>query len=179
MGSSGEDKAREDSRQWIGATLSVPAAPEVVYASVLAVERFPNWAAGVRRVEVVRQSEPPHAPGMVSEWEVSVMNVRRRILSVLETADPPRHLRWSYTAVLHGWGECRLHPRPPGTLVEFATEFHLRERSMDRLLHSAFAENIARHYLRRSLLKLGELSLPPGADPGGVRVGSLTGRRTP
>jgi ribosome-associated toxin RatA of RatAB toxin-antitoxin module len=160
-------------RRWIGASVVVPAPPEMVYANVLKVENFPAWAAGVRNVEVLRQSDPPHSPGMVSEWEVSLLSVRRRVVSVLDESEAPNHLRWSYISMIHGWGECWISTSAGATLVEFATEFHVREPHLDRLLHSSFSEGVVRHYLRRSLLKLGEISLPEGADRRGIRVGSL------
>ncbi|TCJ18083.1 SRPBCC family protein [Rubrobacter taiwanensis] len=164
-------------RRRIGASLLVPTAPERVYAAVLDAQRFPEWAAGVRGVEILRQSEPPNSPGMVSEWEVSVLGVRRRVVSVLEETEAPRHLRWSYVSVLDGWGECRIRPNGSGTLVEFATEFRVCEPHVERLLRSPISENVMRHYLQRSLLRLGEISLPDGQGRDGVRVGPLGGLR--
>jgi Polyketide cyclase / dehydrase and lipid transport len=64
---------------------------------MLDVQSFPRWAPGVRRVEVV---EGPNGPGMISEWEVSILGLRRRISSVLEEAESPTLLRWTYDGLV-------------------------------------------------------------------------------
>lgn len=85
----------------IGASIFVPAPASHLYEALLDVRNFPRWAPLVRRVEVI---ERPGEPGMVSEWEISFLGVSRKVLSVLETADAPGLLRWSYHGPLRGWG---------------------------------------------------------------------------
>jgi len=86
----------------IGASVFASVPAERLYEAVRDVRGFPRWAPGVRRVEVIRD---PGEPGMLSEWEVSVLGLRRKVSSVLEEAEPPSFLRWTYDGPVAGWGE--------------------------------------------------------------------------
>ena len=128
---------------------------------------FPGWASGVRRVEVI---EGPLGPGMVSEWEVSVLGLRRRISSTLVEAEAPRFLRWTYEGPVRGWGECAIIDRGDGTLAEFRTELRPAEPVLEKLTSSLPARNVAHNHLKRCLTRLGRVVSENG---GGVRVGPL------
>lgn len=94
---------------------------------------------------------------MVSEWEVSLLGIKKRVLSVLEAADSSALLRWSYKGPVHGWGECVLQDRGDGTLARFATELHVTEPMLHRLLRKLPARSVATSHLRRSLAGLGRM----------------------
>ena len=128
---------------------------------------FPGWASGVRRVEVI---EGPLGPGMVSEWEVSVLGLRRRISSTLVEAEAPRLLRWTYEGPVRGWGECTIKDRGEGALAEFKTELRPAEPVLEKLTSSLPARNVAHNHLKRCLTRLGRVVSENG---GGVRVGPL------
>ncbi len=113
---------------------------------VLDVRSFPGWAPGVRRVEVI---EGPLGSGMVSEWEVSVLGLRRRISSTLVEAEAPRFLRWTYEGPVRGWGECAIKDRGDGTLVEFRTELRPADPALEKLTSSLPARNVAHNHLKR------------------------------
>jgi len=155
--------------QAVGASLFVPAPPEELYAAVLDVRSFPLWAPGVRRVEVV---EGPVGPGMVSEWEVSVFGLRRRVPSVLEEAEPPTFLRWSYDGPVRGWGECGISPLGDGALAAFKTSLRPEDPTLERLMRTAAARSAATSHLKRCLARLGQTV---SGNRGGARVGPLTG----
>lgn len=135
-------------------------------AEVLDVRGFPRWAPGVRRVEVL---EKAGAPGMVSEWEVSVLGMSRKVVSVLEVVGPD-WLRWTYENTILGWGECVLRDRGAGTLAEFTTGFRAADPRVSRLMETRIARNTAEHYLREALRRLGTTA---SGGRGGVRVGPL------
>ncbi len=152
----------------IGASVFVPVRPEVLHAEILDVRGFPRWAPGVRRVEVLDRAG---MPGMVSEWEISVLGMRRRVLSVLELAEPDR-LRWSYEGPILGWGECALRDRGAGTLARFETGFQAADPRVSWLMGTRLAHNTAERYLRDALSNLGGVT---SGERGGVRVGPLAG----
>src|ERR671929_1439671 len=87
----------------IEASLFVPSPAHDLYEVVLDVRNFPRWAPGVRRVEVL---EGYGGPGMVSEWEICFLGLKRKFLSVLEEAESPAYLRWAYDGLVSGWGQC-------------------------------------------------------------------------
>ena len=150
----------------IGASLFVPAPPESLYGAVFDVRSFPLWAPGVRRVEVV---EGPDGPGMVSEWEISVLGIRRKVLSVLEETEPPEFLRWSYDGPVRGRGEGETSALGNGAIAAFTTGLHPQDPVLMGLMRTATAKGAVTSHLTRCLARLGQTV--SGTDR--VRVGPL------
>lgn len=92
---------------------------------------------------------------MVSEWEISALGVTKRVRSVLEVADPPGFLRWSYTSPLRGWGRCVVRERDGGALAEFSTEIVVEEPRLRALARRLPVRGVAVTYVRRALAGLG------------------------
>jgi hypothetical protein len=139
-----------------------------LYEAVRDVRGFPRWAPGVRRVEVIRGLGEQ---GMLSEWEVSFLGLRKKIWSVLEEAVPQTFLHWSYDGPIRGWGECKLRSSGGGwTLAEFRTELELKDAWLRSLVHSASVKEATQGHLRRSLVRLGGLI---SGDGGRFVVGPL------
>ena len=132
------------------------------------MRRFPRWPAGVRRVEVL---EGPVGPGMLSEWEISLLRLKRRVLSVLEEDEPTAYLCWTYEGPITGWGECVIKSSGHGTLAEFRTALSPVDPRLQRLVRSAFVKDAAYSHLKRSLAQLGRLV---SGDGGRVLVGPRT-----
>lgn len=138
----------------LGASLFVPAPATRLYETLLDVRSFPGWVPVVRRVRVL---EGPPGPGMVSEWEVSLLGIRKKVLSVLETAENSTRLRWTYEGPVLGWGECVLQDRGDSTLASFSTELRVAEPVLERLVRRLPVQNLASNQLRRSLAGLGRM----------------------
>ena len=146
-----QNKARE---RVIGASVFVSVPAWRLYEAVRDVRSFPRWAPGVRRVEVL---EGPAGGGMLSEWEISFLGLKRRVWSVLEEDEPPAFLRWTYEGPLTGWGECVIKSSGDGTLAEFRTALSPVDPRLQRLMRSAFVRDAAFGHLKRSLARLGGL----------------------
>lgn len=140
----------------IGASLFVPASARDLYEVVLDVQNFPRWAPGVRRVEVL---EGAGGRGMVSEWEVSFLGVKRNILSVLEEAESPALLRWTYEGAVRGWGRCTIRDRGDGAVAEFRTELRPKEPGLEKLMRMPAVKGVASNHLKRCLARLGHIVL--------------------
>jgi Polyketide cyclase / dehydrase and lipid transport len=159
----------------IGANVFVPVGAGRLYEAVRDVRGFPRWAPGVSRVEVL---ERPAGPGMLSEWEISLLGFRRKVWSVLEEDEPPTFLRWSYEGPISGWGECVMKSSGDGTLAEFRTALIPLDPRLQKLTRSAFVRDAAYGHLRRSLARLGSLVsggsgrvvVGPPANPARARV---------
>ena len=152
----------------IGASVFVPVSAWRFYEAVRDVRSFPGWAPGVRGVEVL---EEPAGGGMLSEWEISFLGLKRRVLSVLEEDVPAEFLRWSYEGQITGWGECFIKSSGYGTLAEFRTALSPVDPCLQRLMQSAFVKDAAYSHLKRSLAQLGRLV---SGDGGRVLVGPST-----
>ncbi|MGB3632983.1 MAG: SRPBCC family protein [Rubrobacteraceae bacterium] len=138
----------------LGASVFVPVPAARLYEVLLDVKNFPRWAPAVRRVEVL---EGGPGSGMISEWELSILGVRKRVLSLLETADSSERLRWTYEGPIQGWGACVLRERGDGTLADFSTELHVAEPVLERLLQRLPVSGLATSQLKRSLAGLGRM----------------------
>ena len=160
---------RKTTNAVIGASLLVPSPAHDLYEVMLDVRNAPTWAPGVRRVEVL---EGYGQPGMVSEWEICFLGLKRRFLSVLEEAESPALLRWSYDGLVGGWGQCLIREQGESALALFqselwATEPHLRQFMRMRSVHEA-----ALAHLKRCLAHLGTMV---SEDTSQVRVGPAEG----
>jgi hypothetical protein len=153
----------------IGASLFVPSTARDLYDIVLDVRSFPRWATGVRRVEVL---ERVGEPGMISEWEVSVFGLKRKIRSVLEEAESPELLRWTYDGFVHGWGQCVIRDWGDGALAEFRTELRPTEPILGKLMRMPAARSTASGHLKCCLARLGRAVSGDGSR---VRVGLTEG----
>ncbi|HZC19882.1 MAG TPA: SRPBCC family protein [Rubrobacteraceae bacterium] len=158
------------SSEVIGASLFVPSTARGLYEVLFDVQSFPSWAPGVRRVEVL---EGAGEPGMISEWEVSIFGMKKKILSVLEEAESPTFLRWTYDGLVRGWGQCAIKGWGDGTLAEFHTELHPLEPILGKLMRMPATKGAASRHLKRCLARLGRVV--SGDDPR-IRVGPPEGR---
>lgn len=138
----------------LAAAVFAPVAPEGFYEAVLDVRGFPAWAPGVRRVEVLSGEG---GTGMLSEWEISFLGFETRVLSVLEEAEVPSRLRWTYDGPVKGWGEGSIERVGVGALASFGTALAPAEPFLASLARSNPARVAARTHLRRSLSRLGRL----------------------
>lgn len=96
--------------------------------------------------------------GMTSEWEVSFLGLRRKVFSVLEEADEPGFLRWTYEGPVTGWGECRIRDEGYGVIADFRTYLRPTDPLLGDLLRSGLARDAMRGHLKRSLVRLGRLA---------------------
>ena len=153
------------SKTVVGASVFAPVAPKDIYEAVLDVRGFPAWAPGVRRVEVLSGEGEA---GMLSEWEVSFLGFKKKVLSVLEEAEAPYRLRWTYEGPFEGWGECSIDAVGGGAVATFTSALAPADPFLAALARGRSAGGAARSQLRRSLLRLGQLVA--GRDAG-VYVG--------
>ena len=150
----------------IGASLLVPSPAHDLYDVMLDVRNFPTWAPGVRRVEVL---EGYGKPGMVSEWEICFLGLKSKFLSVLEEAESPALLRWTYDGLVGGWGQCMIREHGESAIAVFQTELWATEPHLKKLMRMWPAREAASAHLKRCLAQLGRMISGDGSQ---VRVGS-------
>jgi hypothetical protein len=153
----------------IGASLLVPSPAHDLYDVMLDVRNFPRWAPGVRCVEVI---EGYGEPGMVSEWEICFLGLKSKLLSVLEEAESPALLRWTYEGMVGGWGQCVIRQQGESALALFQTELWATEPLLKKLMRMSPAHEAASTHLRRCLAQLGRIVSGDGSQ---VRVGPVEG----
>jgi hypothetical protein len=140
-----------------------------LYEAVLDVRNFPRWAPGVRRVEVL---EGYGEPGMVSEWEICFLGLKRKFLSVLEEAESPTLLRWTYVGLLSGWGQCVIEQQGGCAHAVFQAELWATEPYLKKFMRMPPVRKAASTHLKRCLAQLGHMVSEDGSR---VKVGSAEG----
>ncbi len=153
----------------IGASLLVQSPTRGLYEAVLDVRNFPRWAPGVRRVEIL---EGYGEPGMISEWEICFLGQKRKFLSVLEEAESPALLRWTYDGLVRGWGQCVIRDQGESALAVFQTELQVTEPYLKKLMRMWLVREAASTHLKRCLAQLGRMISGDGSR---VRVGPAEG----
>ena len=153
----------------MGASLLVPSPAHDLYEVMLDVRNFPRWAPGVRRVEVL---EGYGEAGMISEWEICFLGLKREFLSVLEEAQSPALLRWTYDGLVEGWGQCVIRQQGDSALAVFQTELWATEPSLKKLMRMWPVREAASTHLKRCLAQVGRMV---SGDSGRVRVGPAEG----
>jgi polyketide cyclase/dehydrase/lipid transport protein len=136
------------------AAVLAPVAPKDFYEAVLDVRGFPAWAPGVRRVGVLSGEG---GAGMLSEWEVSFLGFGKTVRNVLEEAENPSRLHWTYGGPVEGWGGCSIERVGECTLASFRTALAPTDPLLASLARSAAARGAVRTHLKRSLSRLGRL----------------------
>jgi len=153
----------------IGASLLAPAPAHDLYEVVLDVRNFPKWAPGVQRVEVLKGYGEP---GMVSEWEICFLGLKRKFLSVLEEAESPALLRWAYDGFVSGRGQCVIEQQGESAHAVFHTELWAAEPYLKKIMQMSLAREAASTHLKRCLAQLGRMA---SGDASRVRVGPAEG----
>ena len=148
----------------------MPASAHDLYEVVLDVRNFPRWAPGVRRVEVL---EGYGEPGMVSEWEICFLGLKRKFLSVLEEAESPALLRWAYDGLVSGWGgQCVIEQQGASAHAVFHTQLWADEPCLKKLIQMSPVREAASTHFKRCLAQLGRMVSGDGSR---VRVGPADG----
>ena len=111
---------------------------------------------------------------MLSEWEISFLGLKTKVLSVLEEAEAPSRLRWTYDGPVKGWGECSIERVGDGALASFGTAFAPADPLLAHLARGAAAKNVGRSHMKRSLARLGRLV---SGDDARVLVGPVVEER--
>jgi hypothetical protein len=148
----------------------VPSPAHDLYEVVLDVRNFPKWAPGVRRVEVLKGCGEP---GMVSEWEICFLGLKRKFQSVLEEAESPALLRWAYDGLVSGWGQCVIEQQGESAHAVFQTELWAAEPYLKKFMRMPPVREAATTHLKRCLAQLGRIVSGDGGRR--VRIGPAEG----
>ena len=93
---------------------------------------------------------------------------RFAFLSVLEEAESPALLRWTYDGMVGGWGQCVIRQHGESALSVFQTELWATEPHLKKLMRMWPAREAASTHLKRCLAQLGRMVSGDGSQ---VRVG--------
>ena len=135
--------------------------PEEIFAALLDVRRFSEWAIGIQRVRVLDPTRRAEAcevrPGTLLEFTLRAVGLTHRVVSTVTAVDPPRRLEWRYTEGAVGSGGWLLEEAGTGTVrITLSTDYEIRPSWLDRIAHRPFFRRTTEDLLRRSMRRFGE-----------------------
>lgn len=128
---------------------------ERVFAALLDVRGFPEWAIGLASL---RALDPTGAetheiqPGTTLEFSLSAAGLTHKVTSNVTRVEPPRRLEWSYTGGAHGTGGWLVEESGPGAVrMTLATDYRVNPAWLNKIAHRPFFRRLTEDLLRRSI----------------------------
>ncbi len=134
--------------------------PEEIFAALLDVRRFSEWAVGLQRVRALdttgRTEVSEVHPGTLLEFTLSAAGLTHRVMSTVTVVEPPRRLEWRYTQGAVGSGGWLLEEAGPRTVrMTLSTDYEIRPAWLNRIAHRPFFRRATEDLLRRSMRRFG------------------------
>ena len=129
---------------------------ERIFASLLDVGRFPEWAAGLRRCRALDPAGIAETqdirPGVRLEFTLSAAGLTHDVASTVTLVDPPRRLEWNYVEGAVGGGGWLVEDEAPGAVrITVSTDYRVRPAWLDTLAHKPFFRRLTEDLLKRSM----------------------------
>ena len=128
--------------------------PEAIFAALLDVRRFPEWALGLRQARALDAAgrEIPVIPGARLEFVLSAAGLTHRVVGLITVVEAPSRLEWRYAEGARGSGGWLLEEEGPHAVrLTLLTDYEVRPRWLDRIAHRPFFRGITEDLLGRSV----------------------------
>ena len=132
---------------------------ERIFAALLDVRRFPEWALGLRRVRVLAdvsgETETSEVrPGAALEFTLSAAGLTHRVVGTITAVEAPHRLEWRYAEGATGSGGWLLEEAGPSTVrLTLSTDYRIKPAWLDGIAHRPFfrglTEDLLKHSVRR------------------------------
>jgi hypothetical protein len=135
--------------------------PEEIFAALLDVRRFSEWAVGLHRVRALDARSRAEVfdvrPDTLLEFTLSAAGLTHRVLSTVTAVDPPRRLAWSYTEGAVGNGAWLIEEAGTGAVrMTLSTDYEIKPTWLNTIAHRPFFRRVTEDLLRRSMRRFGE-----------------------
>ena len=135
--------------------------PEEIFAALLDVRCFSEWAIGLQRVRALEATSRTEVaevrPGTLLEFTLSAVGLTHRVMSTVTVVEPPLRLEWRYTEGAVGSGGWLIEQAGPGTVrMTLSTDYEIRPSWLNRIAHRQFFRRATEDLLRRSMRRFGE-----------------------
>jgi ribosome-associated toxin RatA of RatAB toxin-antitoxin module len=129
---------------------------ERIFAALLDVRRFPEWAAGLRRSRALNAAGEAETtdirPGVRLEFVLSAAGLTHKVLSAVTVVEPPSRLEWHYEEGAVGGGGWLVEEVGAGAVrMTLSTDYRIRPAWLDGIAHRPFFRGLAEDLIRRSM----------------------------
>lgn len=129
---------------------------ERIFAALLDVRRFPEWAVGLRRARILDAAGTEEVqevrPGTALRFTLSAAGLTHEVTSTVTAVEASRRLEWRYADGAVGAGGWILEDAGPGTVrMTLSTDYQVEPAWLNRLAHRPFFRRLTEDLLRRSM----------------------------
>ncbi len=129
---------------------------EEVFAALLDVRHFSEWAVGLHRVRALDATSGAEVfevhPGTLLEFTLGAAGLTHRVVSTVTTIEPPRRLEWRYAEGAIGSGGWLVEDAGERTVrMTLSTDYEIKPAWLDRIAHRPFFRRLTEDLLRRSM----------------------------
>ena len=129
--------------------------PDRIFAALLDIESFPEWAvglAGVRTLDAEGRETACVEPGTNLEFVLEAAGLTHTVVSEIVVVQPPRLLEWRYVSGATGSGGWRVERSGPNAVeMTLATDYAVRPAWLNAIAHRPFFRRLTEDLLRRSI----------------------------
>lgn len=133
---------------------------EQVFAALLDVNSFPEWAVGlggVSATDAAGRETPEVVPGTTLTFVLKAAGLTLTVVSEITTVEPPRLLEWRYVSGATGSGGWRVEESGPNTVeLTLATDYGVKPAWLNSIAHRPFFRRLTEDLLRRSIRRFEE-----------------------
>ena len=145
----------EDHRPFRASYLVSGIGAQRVFAALLDVRRFPEWAAGLKRARALDATGAETTdlrPGTRLEFILSAASITHDVASTVTVIEPSHRLEWNYVEGATGSGGWLIEEEGVGTIrMTLWTDYRIRPSWLDRLAHRPFFRRLVEDLIRRSM----------------------------
>ena len=129
---------------------------ERIFAELLRLDRFPEWAVGLRHAQTLdargAAGIPEVRPGTNLEFTLSAAGFTHRVVSAVTVVQPPRRLEWRYEKGATGAGGWLVEEEGTRSVrLTLSTAYTVRPAWLDRIAHRPFFRGLTEDLLGRSI----------------------------
>jgi uncharacterized protein YndB with AHSA1/START domain len=129
---------------------------ERIFAALLDVRRFPEWALGLRRARALDATSKKETsevrPGVALEFTLRAASLTHRVVGTVTVVEPPHRLEWRYAEGATGSGGWLLEEAGPDTVrLTLSTAYTVKPAWLDGIAHRPFFRRLVEDLLRRSI----------------------------
>ncbi len=134
---------------------------ERIFAELLRLDRFPEWAVGLRHARTLdtrgMTGAPEVRPGDNLEFTLSAAGLTHRVVSAVTVVEPPHRLEWRYEKGATGAGGWLIEEEGTQTVrMTLSTDYRVRPPWLDRIAHRPFFRGLTEDLLGRSIRRFEE-----------------------
>jgi uncharacterized membrane protein len=128
---------------------------ERIFAALLDVRCFPEWAAGLkhaRALDAAGTETTDLRPGVRLEFTLNAASITHDVASTVTTVEASRRLEWDYVEGATGSGGWLIEDAGVGTVrMTLWTDYRLKPSWLDKIAHRPFFRRLVEDLIRRSM----------------------------